>query len=677
MLRFHFSILLTILLLASLVACVSNRPKAEYISAPDYNTRVEVRDPYTQRKLNAVGISTSIGFAVAGGYLGAQHDLIRFTKLSDGRVGTSTYANAAIGALVGYGVANLGNHFLWKNGHVKRNNSEEAIAKWARRYNKQWIPVKTPANKYPNIVVMSKQQESVFIVKDILDLRAFRYTFPNSIHTDKVVTQAIANINRNDLPELLTLYPNTAKSTEIQQQYVLRSKTFGELTTALDRFPRSGLNVEDKAAELVSTPGDAISFIQRFPASKHRTALVNRVVAMAGYAECEQMLHLFNDVSNIIMIQRQRIQTSPSLVAMQENAEKYPNVMTAVEVAQAGWKLVGAGDFDEARRYAELFSNSPFVRKDRWGVYVGTMENEKRHGTGFFFENDFADKFYGTWANDKRYGYGEFYEGSGKYYYKGNYFNDEYSGQGEEYLNGDRYKGAFISGRRSGAGEFTYKASDDVWSTYKGNFTDGYESGKGRIDRPNGEWLEGSFLNGQPHGVCTHRTPDGFRITGNYKQGIPVGKHQVQKWVLFGLVDTYKAEIVFDNDGNVLSSTEHYDINKVTNERVRAEREERDREEEQQEKEEKYFRDFNYFKERVTLRYDGESDPPLNIGFDGRCPCQEFTLKKANIIFDDHFNIYKDSDGKWWVFGGMDDDGPFLTEDGLLEFIYKNHYQDK
>jgi outer membrane protein assembly factor BamD (BamD/ComL family) len=658
--------------------CVTFKPKAEYVSEPDYNTRVKVKDPYFKGRLNALGITTSIGFAAAGGYLGYKSDFIRYSSKSEGRVVTNKYANAGVGALLGFGIANLGNYALWKQGAVRRDASDEAIAKWAKRYNSDWIPVKN-ASKYPSIVVIDRQQETQFMVQNIQDVRDFRYTFPNSDYAKSVVIRCIPRVSRNELLELLVLYPTTPKALEIKQTYIQRSSNFTELWEAMDRFPNHGLDMESKAADFVRDGADAVAFAKRYPKSTYATSILERVRRSLSYSQCEQMLSLYAHAKNYEDLQAQLVRQSPNLIVLKSNLERYPKALLQTERENVGWALV-ANNLENAKEYARMFPYSRYVKKSGTETYVGETSGGKRQGKGFLFEEGSKDWFYGNWQQNKREGYGEEYSRNGNYYYKGYFRNDDYSGQGEQYMNGDVYNGNFSGGLKNGAGTFRYKTTDGDWSTYKGPFKDGHEHGHGHVDRPNGEWFEGEFAHGRANGVGTYRTSDGFRITGNYKEGVRVGRHNVQKWALFGLVDIYKGEVVFDNEGNAISSTEHYNINNAStgsNSDEDDEREKEEAEKENQEKNEKKAKRFESDVKECISDLDEaldkvsgqDGDTFSNLFRTAPCPCLYF---EDSSFWGTSFYLISDNKSEWYYNrGGLfsSTQGPFQSKYAALRQV--------
>jgi hypothetical protein len=179
------------------------------------------------------------------------------------------------------------------------------------------------------------------------------------------------------------------------------------------------------------------------------------------------------------------------------------------------------------------------------------------------YEFSNGDVYKGNWLNGVKNGYGEYYWISGNVY-KGNYHNDEQSGQGTVFFqNGDVQISNYENGIETNQISYTWGSRKPTICTgdcfngfgkriyanavYEGNWMNGEESGKGKMDWTNGNsydgfWqngkkngfgvmvfgngkkYEGEFVDGKREGRGTFYYLDGDRYSGDWKQGNRTGK---------------------------------------------------------------------------------------------------------------------------------------------------------
>lgn len=88
-----------------------------------------------------------------------------------------------------------------------------------------------------------------------------------------------------------------------------------------------------------------------------------------------------------------------------------------------------------------------------------------------------------------------------------------------------------------------------------------------------------------------------------------------------------------------------------------------------------YQKAYQDFKDNLTLKGEGSTNPALNAGFTGKCPCDVQTLTYKRITF----KIYQDKIKRWWnnvgEFNNRNDNGPFEDKEDLLQFIFNNNFK--
>ena len=147
-------------------------------------------------------------------------------------------------------------------------------------------------------------------------------------------------------------------------------------------------------------------------------------------------------------------------------------------------------------------------------VYVGSLKNGLRHGTGKMTRVNGAT-YEGEWHEGARHGTGRFSDGTGTVY-EGQFQNDKRHGKGKiVWSDGRIYDGEWEDDQRHGHGNFT----DAVGNVYDGGFVRDALEGHGITHRVDGGSYEGEFVDGdrQGYGQFTGKDGDGqFVYQGNY-----------------------------------------------------------------------------------------------------------------------------------------------------------------
>ena len=92
-----------------------------------------------------------------------------------------------------------------------------------------------------------------------------------------------------------------------------------------------------------------------------------------------------------------------------------------------------------------------------------------------------------------------------------------FNGYGKlKFFNGDFYEGSFLNGYRSGTGMYQYSNGD----TYEGSFKNGCKDGKGVYHyKDSGAVYQGSYVNDRRHGNGIYSYPNGGKFIGEYING--------------------------------------------------------------------------------------------------------------------------------------------------------------
>ena len=150
-------------------------------------------------------------------------------------------------------------------------------------------------------------------------------------------------------------------------------------------------------------------------------------------------------------------------------------------------------------------------------MYKGEWKNGMRSGYGTSYFSDTNRKFYeGEWKEDKRHGFGIDFSGSeirriggwrygeeygyGVRYFHDKYVGEEHDGKKSQILHYDdgrmKYIGPLSGGKPNGKGVlFIHRRVHCDVVRYEGEFQNGKLHGHGTLFLPNGECVEGEFIN--------------------------------------------------------------------------------------------------------------------------------------------------------------------------------------
>jgi len=496
-----------------------------------------------------------MGLAGAGGYLGYNSNLIQYNDKNN-EVQTSNIAGLVGGAIVGYGIGSLINYIIFKQGQTFRINEKNGGSeKWVRRYDKDYQLV--PTNGY-GMMLIRRDAEKKFIVKNHEDFVHFNRTFPSSNYYENVINQYIPVAKRNDLVEIIELYPQTKHKERILYEHIDRSTSLNDLLEGLDSYPGVYTKEEKKASSLVTNYHEFKLYHDRFGYNEYTENLILDIVNKTSHSNLDNLIDLVPKSIHIDKIKYKFMVSSPSLAELLENNELYPHILSKRELQEIALDLVD--DFYTAKQFYLRFRNSDFVEEieSLSAPFINRLFKVGKPGNSnkvFLINQD--NKFYaeGGWSDGLP--NGNYYIKTSRYEYNGNIKNGMKHGYGEfKSLDYEfSYKGNYYQNKRQGKGEMI-----DGDYKYVGQFRNNWLNGKGKKwkDKDNeGQWIKGEFIDGYCDGECEVRF-DGFRVKGEYNKGTPIGEHSVKKWILIEGLNTYEGTLVFDDKGNMLSSTEDF-----------------------------------------------------------------------------------------------------------------------
>ena len=247
-------------------SCLTSKPVAGSASSPDYNKRVNVSYPGYKKKSNAIDVVFNVGLIGAGAYGGYNMNLIQ-QQTANGKEPVRA-ANAAIGALAGASIAYLIDQISGK-GNIYRATDPN---KWIRKANNNYKFLK---GSNDNFTIIHSAAEMNYTIRNINDVRDFKTAFPNSLQTDMVFKQGINNLSRNELPELIEMFPNNQYAEAAKIKYIESSANFEDVVAAIKKYPVN-YDAEPLLLGKIENPKQSIQFIGMYPQSNNkRKALIS------------------------------------------------------------------------------------------------------------------------------------------------------------------------------------------------------------------------------------------------------------------------------------------------------------------------------------------------------------------------------------------------------------------
>ncbi|KAJ9440202.1 Phosphatidylinositol 4-phosphate 5-kinase 2 [Diplonema papillatum] len=174
--------------------------------------------------------------------------------------------------------------------------------------------------------------------------------------------------------------------------------------------------------------------------------------------------------------------------------------------------------------------------------YTGGFSKNMRHGTGVMAYSN-GDIYEGSWADDMRHGKGRMTWHTAApppvsgWRYEGDWRDDKPNGHGVLLvdLEGNKYEGCWVHGRRSGLG-----VEVQAEYTYEGAFRDNARDGQGKLTAKDGTVYKGIFENGQLH------DPAARIVFGNgdvYTGEVSAGEIEGEGVIEYANGDRYEGEM--------------------------------------------------------------------------------------------------------------------------------------
>jgi hypothetical protein len=281
-----------LIFMVALASCVTNKPYYDSVSQFDYNKRCEIANPVYKKTISPLGIGSIVAGTIAGGYVGYRAKLVNF---NDGQKQQSfDVGGAVLGAAIGYTATYFANRLA---GWGKTVNNVEP-EKWLKKTN---TPFKYLGSSAGSIKVIHHSIEPDFTIQTLQDAHDFAKVFRNSSYTNQVTQTALtsSSIQRQELLEMIDLFPTSASLTDFKRKYVRLSPSIETLLEASKRFPETKLNTEYLASGLVNNYADAALFNKNYRSSTYNKQVVLNALRNSNTNQVSDLADLFGNDINI------------------------------------------------------------------------------------------------------------------------------------------------------------------------------------------------------------------------------------------------------------------------------------------------------------------------------------------------------------------------------------------
>lgn len=130
------------------------------------------------------------------------------------------------------------------------------------------------------------ERKMISLVGSIEDVKLFKKIFPSSVHGDEVVGACYKKIHRDQLPELISMYPKTIYLNDIKRKYINESPTVEYLYKAIQRYPSiiTRSELETLAADLILNLKEADDYLTYFGANGYfRNSEKSRLLILENF----------------------------------------------------------------------------------------------------------------------------------------------------------------------------------------------------------------------------------------------------------------------------------------------------------------------------------------------------------------------------------------------------------
>lgn len=365
-------IIITIIVSVFLSSCYVTQPDA-YTSNPDYNKRVSVTNARYYNQLSPVGAGTIVAGTATGMYWGYKSNM--FTKYDGANQTKIAMVGMILGGFLGYYTSRYINKLFGWQKVTYPNNPQE----WIQKSNPEYKLLTESSNQ--SFALIHPSAENQYKVKELKDAQDFALMFPNSSYSNNVAKQSANIVTREQIPEVIKLYPNSPELLDFKLRYLNLSKNISETVEAGKRYPEIRSQAEEKSLTKINNYDDLMVFRNNYPASKKMNQAIDGVVYSIPTQKIPDLISAFpsGKYGNLPALEKAEKRyidnNSNSLRAYLAAVDKYPSHYKRADVEEKSARLVS--DYNDAVIFKNQFGANSIYKEKVFGNALSNIKREE------------------------------------------------------------------------------------------------------------------------------------------------------------------------------------------------------------------------------------------------------------------------------------------------------------
>jgi hypothetical protein len=150
---------------------------------------------------------------------------------------------------------------------------------------------------------------AIRFIKDIHDVELFKSIYPESPYVKDVFTIALKLIPREDIPELIKMFPGlTAEVQTARQLYLTKSNNLAEVLQTNSISKGNSKDVEKASLSFIHNYNDAVTFKNAYPATEYQSEVQLAAVDNSSFTETASLIKMFPATSATQTLKEKYIQ---------------------------------------------------------------------------------------------------------------------------------------------------------------------------------------------------------------------------------------------------------------------------------------------------------------------------------------------------------------------------------
>ncbi len=224
-------------------------------------------------------------------------------------------------------------------------------------------------NKFPKFTIQTEKKAKDFVLTTT-DLSWFKTEFPTSTYADEIVSRLSNNLSRENLPELVQIYPNLNSSNKVKEKFIYQSNTFEDAYSAINTYPNVIQNDDDFLANKINNLNQVSTFTNKYSRSNDNlpkvfTNLINAatwteiptIINKMPYIDSTLKANAFNKYSQKLTEQFNACRSASDYSSYLSNYRNLPDPKNFLPLAQENYKVLSASSISDYAELVRLYPN--------------------------------------------------------------------------------------------------------------------------------------------------------------------------------------------------------------------------------------------------------------------------------------------------------------------------------